>query len=93
MVRFQGYQDDPDAQTLDFSYLRRLWPFVRPYKWMFAVCRYICRRLPDLFAVSAPPSARSTRAVKKDEPFSGFVPASASARSLHPSLSASRSDP
>lgn len=37
MVRFRGYHDDPDAAALDFSYLRRLWPFVLPYRGAFAV--------------------------------------------------------
>ena len=38
MVRFQGYHEDVDRRGLDLSYLRRLWPFVRPYRRPFAVC-------------------------------------------------------
>ncbi len=32
MVQFRGYQDDPENTAIDFSYLVRLWPYVRPYR-------------------------------------------------------------
>jgi ATP-binding cassette subfamily B protein len=38
MVRFQGYREDPEVAGMDLSYLRRLWPFVRPYRGAFALC-------------------------------------------------------
>ena len=41
MVRFRGYQEDPDTAALELAYLRRLWPFVRPYRWAFALCLLI----------------------------------------------------
>ena len=41
MARFQGYQDDPAQHTLDLSYLRRLWPFARPYRGAFATALLI----------------------------------------------------
>ena len=37
MVEFQGYREDPDATALDLSLLRRLWPYVRPYRGAFAI--------------------------------------------------------
>lgn len=38
MVRFRGYQEDPDTAALEFAHIRRLWPFVRPYRAAFALC-------------------------------------------------------
>lgn len=37
-ARFRGYQEEKQDQELDFSYLRRIWPFVQPYKKSFLVC-------------------------------------------------------
>ncbi len=36
MVRFRGYDDEPATPKLDLSYLKGLWPFVRPYRRGFA---------------------------------------------------------
>ncbi len=38
MSRFAGYKEDPDVRTFDIGHVRRLWPFVRPYRFAFAVC-------------------------------------------------------
>ena len=38
MPRFRGMDEDTVGQTLDFAYLRLLWPFVRPYKTAFIAC-------------------------------------------------------
>ena len=37
MVKFRGYLEDPDNTAIDFSYLVRLWPFVRPFRRGFAL--------------------------------------------------------
>jgi ATP-binding cassette subfamily B protein len=39
--RFKGYQDDPDVISFDFTYLRRLSAFIRPYAKPFAACLVI----------------------------------------------------
>ncbi len=38
MARFRGMDEETVNQTLDFSYLRLLWPFVRPYRRAFLAC-------------------------------------------------------
>ena len=38
MARFQGYREDPENPSVDLSYLKRLWPFVRPYRRAFGGC-------------------------------------------------------
>jgi ATP-binding cassette subfamily B protein len=39
--RFQGWKEDPEVHVFDFGYLRRLWPFVRPYRGAFLLCLVI----------------------------------------------------
>lgn len=36
--RFRGHEEDPEGGHLDLAVLRRLWPFVRPYRWAFLLC-------------------------------------------------------
>ena len=38
MVQFRGHAEDGDYHEMDWALLRRIWPFVRPYKWSFALC-------------------------------------------------------
>lgn len=38
MVRFKGHVEDRDYHALDLTLLRRIWPFVRPYRWAFLLC-------------------------------------------------------
>jgi ATP-binding cassette subfamily B protein len=38
MVQFRGYEEEALPAALDFAHLRRLWPFVRPYRRAFAGC-------------------------------------------------------
>ena len=35
-IRFRGFEEEPVKHTLDFSLVRRLWPFLRPYRASFA---------------------------------------------------------
>ena len=41
MVRFAGYEEEPERHALDLSYLRRLWPFARPYRGAFGLALLI----------------------------------------------------
>ncbi len=36
--RFRGHEEEPETGRLDLAILRRLWPFVRPYRWAFLLC-------------------------------------------------------
>jgi len=36
--RFRGHDEEPEKGHLDLAVLRRLWPFVRPYRWAFVLC-------------------------------------------------------
>ena len=38
MVKFRGHAEERDYHEMDWTLLRRIWPFVRPYKWSFAIC-------------------------------------------------------
>ena len=40
-ARFRGFDEESEGQSLDFSYLRRLWPFVYPYRFAFAACGWM----------------------------------------------------
>ena len=39
--QFVAEHDEDELRTLDLSYLRRLWPYVRPYRAGFAICLLI----------------------------------------------------
>lgn len=36
--RFRGHEEESETAHLDLAVLRRLWPFVRPYRWAFLLC-------------------------------------------------------
>ena len=38
MVRFRGHVEEREYHALDLTLLRRIWPFVRPYRSAFALC-------------------------------------------------------
>ena len=38
MVQFRGHAEERDYHEMDWTLLARIWPFVRPYKWSFALC-------------------------------------------------------
>ena len=38
MVRFRGHVEEREYHAMDLTLLRRIWPFVRPYRSAFALC-------------------------------------------------------
>jgi ATP-binding cassette subfamily B protein len=38
MVQFRGHEEERDYREMDWTLLRRIWPFVRPYKLAFLLC-------------------------------------------------------
>jgi ATP-binding cassette, subfamily B, multidrug efflux pump len=38
MVQFAGHEEERDYHEMDWKLLRRIWPFVRPYKLAFLLC-------------------------------------------------------
>jgi ATP-binding cassette subfamily B protein len=38
MVQFRGHEEERDYHEMDWTLLRRIWPFVRPYKLAFLFC-------------------------------------------------------
>ena len=38
MTRFRGFEEEPENRQLDLALLKRLWPFMRPYRVAFALC-------------------------------------------------------
>ena len=37
-THFRGHEEEPEKGHMDITVLRRLWPFVRPYRRAFALC-------------------------------------------------------